>query len=124
MSNNFFSHFLLPKALLLTFNSNRGADGQTDIQLALLANYIQVLNDQLQIQQVKDDQREKFEKFWSDNQYGALEARNEILASFCPQVYGLYIVKLAITVTLCGGIERLDQSGTRVRGEPHMVRNF
>merc|ERR1712062_140605 len=97
----------------------KGADGQTDIQLALLANYIQVLNDQLQIQQVKDDQREKFEKFWSDNQYGALEARNEILASFCPQVYGLYIVKLAITVTLCGGIERLDQSGTRVRGEPH-----
>ena len=89
----------------------------------MLANYIQVLNDQLQIQQVKDDQREKFEKFWSDNQYGALEARNEILASFCPQVYGLYIVKLAITVTLCGGIERLDQSGTRVRGEPHMVRN-
>jgi len=70
---------------------------------------------------VKDDQREKFEKFWSDNQQGALEARNEILASFCPQVYGLYIVKLAITVVLCGGIERLDQSGTRVRGEPHML---
>ena len=100
----------------------RGVGGETEIKLAMLANFIEVLNDQIQIQQVKEDQRQKFEQYWLDNQHGELEARNEILASFCPQVYGLYIVKLAITVVLCGGIERQDQSGTRVRGEPHMVR--
>ena len=37
------------------------------------------------------------------------------------QVYGLYLVKLAVAVTLAGGVERLDQGGTRVRGEPHLL---
>jgi DNA helicase MCM9 len=33
----------------------------------------------------------------------------------------MYAVKLAIAVVLCGGVERVDDSGTRVRGEPHML---
>ena len=31
-------------------------------------------------------------------------------------------MKLALAVVLCGGVERIDEAGTRVRGEPHMVR--
>ena len=38
------------------------------------------------------------------------------------QIYGMYAVKLALAVALCGGIERIDEGGeTRVRGEPHML---
>ena len=38
-----------------------------------------------------------------------------------PQVYGMYAIKLALAVVLCGGVERVDDSNTRVRGEPHML---
>ena len=54
----------------------RGVGGETDIKLAMLANFIEVLNDQIQIQQVKEDERQKFEQYWLDNQHGELEARN------------------------------------------------
>lgn len=37
------------------------------------------------------------------------------------QVYGLYLVKLAIAVVLCGGTQKVDISGCRVRGESHLL---
>lgn len=43
--------------------------------------------------------------------------RNEILASLCPQVFGLYLVKLAVAMVLAGGVQRTDAAGTRVRGQ-------
>lgn len=50
-----------------------------------------------------------------------LVGRNHVLASFCPQVYGLYAVKLAVALVLIGGVQRVDNSSTRVRGESHML---
>nr|XP_019596517.1 PREDICTED: DNA helicase MCM9 isoform X3 [Rhinolophus sinicus] len=47
--------------------------------------------------------------------------RNEILASLCPQVFGMYLVKLAVAMVLAGGIQRIDATGTRVRGESHLL---
>ncbi|XP_077157083.1 DNA helicase MCM9 isoform X2 [Paroedura picta] len=47
--------------------------------------------------------------------------RNEILASLCPQVFGLYLVKLAVAMVLAGGVQRTDAAGTRVRGESHLL---
>jgi DNA helicase MCM9 len=37
------------------------------------------------------------------------------------QVYGLYLVKLAIAVVLCGGVQKTDLSGCQVRGESHLL---
>lgn len=45
------------------------------------------------------------------------QGRNEILASLCPQVFGMYLVKLAVAMVLAGGIQRTDAAGTRVRGQ-------
>lgn len=42
--------------------------------------------------------------------------RNEILASLCPQVFGLYLVKLAVAMVLAGGVQRTDATGMRIRG--------
>ncbi|XP_008005409.3 DNA helicase MCM9 isoform X2 [Chlorocebus sabaeus] len=47
--------------------------------------------------------------------------RNVILASLCPQVFGMYLVKLAVAMVLAGGIQRTDATGTRVRGESHLL---
>lgn len=36
--------------------------------------------------------------------------------SLCPQVFGMYVVKLAVAMILAGGVQRIDVSGTKVRG--------
>ena len=33
----------------------------------------------------------------------------------------MYIVKLAVSLVLTGGVSRNDSSGTRVRGESHLL---
>lgn len=43
------------------------------------------------------------------------------LRSVCPQIYGLFAVKLACLLMLIGGVPRLDASGTAIRGEVHML---
>lgn len=50
-----------------------------------------------------------------------MTARNIILASLCPQLYGMYIVKLAVALVLLGGVSRHDASGISVRGESHLL---
>ena len=63
-----------------------------------------------------------------------------ILANFCPQIFGLYVVKLSICLALIGGVQVgghvisyhgnqihtfifkcTDSSGTKVRGESHLL---
>jgi DNA helicase MCM9 len=39
----------------------------------------------------------------------------------CVQVYGLYVVKLAVLTVLIGGVAHRAENGTRVRGESHML---
>ncbi len=38
----------------------------------------------------------------------------------CPQLYGMYIVKLSVALVLSGGVSRQDATGIRVRGESHL----
>ena len=44
------------------------------------------------------------EEFWDRHRNNSLTGRNQILASLCPQVYGLYVVKLAVAIVLAGGV--------------------
>jgi hypothetical protein len=48
-------------------------------------------------------------QYWEDNHKTPLSARNRILASICPQLYGLYVVKLAIALILAGGVTVSEQ---------------
>ena len=109
----------------------RGENGITDIELAMSANYLKVTNDQsADGRRISDEYIQDFRTFWStdDNSatgpsYGNLPliGRDKILASFCPQVYGMYIVKLAACIVLCGGVEHVDETGLKVRGESHLL---
>lgn len=59
--------------------------------------------------------------FWAFHVACPLKGRNKILASICPQIYGLFLVKLAVALTLIGGCPRRDDSGAHIRGEVHML---
>ncbi|XP_011862077.1 PREDICTED: DNA helicase MCM9-like [Vollenhovia emeryi] len=62
-----------------------------------------------------------FTAYWEHYRDNALSGRDNILASICPQLYGMYIAKLALAVVLCGGVAKTNETGMRVRGEPHLL---
>ena len=79
--------------------------------------------------EVEDDQEYKemeafFEKFWqspSAKKY-PLRARDIILKSCCPRVFGMAGAKLAMMLALVGGVAREDiKTKTKVRGEVHLL---
>ncbi|NWY05845.1 MCM9 helicase, partial [Nothoprocta ornata] len=96
-------------------------DARCDLELVLKANYVQVNNEQLARGPMDDDVRKEFQDFWEKHRDDPLAGRNEILGSLCPQVFGLYLVKLAVALVLAGGVPRVDAAGTRVRGESHLL---
>ena len=95
-----------------------------DIELVLKANNIEVCNERHASSNGIDfaELHDEFQCFWaSHTEETMMKARNHILASLCPQVYGLYVVKLAVALVLAGGVPRVDPSGSRVRGECHLL---
>jgi DNA helicase MCM9 len=96
-------------------------DTRCDMEVILVANHVQVQNDQKSIVMVTEDMKQEFKDHWEHYKDTPLVGRNIILASVCPQVFGLYVVKLCVTLVLIGGVQRVDESGTRTRGESHML---
>ncbi|XP_054832390.1 DNA helicase MCM9 isoform X1 [Eublepharis macularius] len=96
-------------------------DARCDVEIVLKANYIQVNNEQPTGLIIDEEIHKEFEDFWGKHRSDPLAGRNEILASLCPQVFGLYLVKLAVAMVLAGGVQRTDAAGTRVRGESHLL---
>lgn len=45
----------------------------------------------------------------------------QIVASVCPELHGLFNVKLATLLMLVGGVTRQDAGGAHIRGEVHML---
>jgi len=33
----------------------------------------------------------------------------------------MYIAKLALAIVMCGGVTKTNETGTRIRGEPHLL---
>ncbi|XP_064411443.1 DNA helicase MCM9 [Latimeria chalumnae] len=96
-------------------------DVRCDLEIVLKANYIEVNNEQPTGVVINEEVRKEFEEFWEKYKSDPLAGRNEILASLCPQVFGMYVVKLAVAMVLAGGVQRVDAAGTRVRGESHLL---
>ncbi|KAM3838001.1 DNA helicase MCM9 [Diretmus argenteus] len=96
-------------------------DTRCDVELVLKANNIEVNNQQATAAVLMKDVQKDFHLFWDSYQHDPIAGRNQILLSLCPQVFGMYVVKLAVAMVLAGGVQRIDPSGTKIRGESHML---
>lgn len=92
-----------------------------DVDLAILANHINVKNEEKASVVVTDAHRRAVGKFWREHQACPLRGRNRIIASICPQMYGCYLVKLAVALILAGGVPQRGQTGVKIRGESHLL---
>ncbi|XP_041662029.1 DNA helicase MCM9 [Cheilinus undulatus] len=92
-----------------------------DVELVLKANNIEVNNQQAAAALLMKDVQKEFEEFWDGYKHDPIAGRNQILLSLCPQVFGMYVVKLAVAMVLAGGVQRIDPCGTKIRGECHML---
>jgi DNA helicase MCM9 len=97
-------------------------DSRCDVQLMLAALHIASNNEQKSFLHITDDAREAFAAHWASNPPARqLAARNVIVRSVCPQIYGMYFLKLVLLMSLVGGVSYRDPSGTRIRGESHLL---
>ncbi|KAL7157116.1 hypothetical protein ABFS83_02G056000 [Erythranthe nasuta] len=96
-------------------------DVRCDLEPVLIANYVRRMNEVKSDIDIPDNIIMQFKQFWSDFKDTPLKGRNAILRAICPQVFGLFTVKLAVALTLIGGVQHIDASGTKVRGESHLL---
>uniref|UniRef100_K3Y177 Probable DNA helicase MCM9 n=1 Tax=Setaria italica TaxID=4555 RepID=K3Y177_SETIT len=96
-------------------------DVRSNLDPMLLANYVRRTNELKSDIDIPAETEEEFKHFWKKYRLTPLKGRNFILEGICPQIFGLFTVKLAVALTLIGGVQHVDASGTKVRGEPHML---
>jgi DNA helicase MCM9 len=95
-------------------------DVRSSIEMIVHCNHIRINNEQKSNVNVTQELENEFKEFWNHHRKKPLKARNLILKSMCPQLYGLYFVKLAVALTLIGGVPMI-KNGTRIRGESHLL---
>ena len=59
--------------------------------------------------------------FWQHHASAPLVGRNAIVASICPQLHGMFAIKLALLLMLIGGLTRVSDTGMHIRGDIHML---
>jgi len=101
-----------------------------NLETVIDANSLHVMNSsKLQFggAATEEEIRAEFQRFWDTWGYSSGEdlrytARNIIISSVCPQLYGLFVVKLAVLLTLIGCPAHVDErSKTRTRGQSHLL---
>jgi len=57
---------------------------------------------------INSNDQNYYQTFWSNNHLSEFEKRNIIVKSVCPQLYGLYSIKLANLLTIIGGVPQYE----------------
>lgn len=55
-------------------------------------------------------------KFWAAHRDSPLRGRDVLVGSFCPQIFGLHLVKLAVVLTIVGGCSDEEEGGASGAG--------
>jgi DNA helicase MCM9 len=104
--------------------------GRCSVDTAIRANSVVSLNATDKIYQIPRDAQSRFESFWETfrnsgdcdvDGHALLTGRDIIVRSICPQLYGLFYVKLALLLTLVGGCDTQADRGVRRRSQSHLL---
>ena len=77
------------------------------MDVAIKANSVRSLNSKDKTAAQSSEYIGLFKKYWEDHIKKGIElcGRDKIIRAVCPQLYGLYGVKLAVLLTLIGGTD-------------------
>ncbi|KAF0902724.1 hypothetical protein E2562_019073 [Oryza meyeriana var. granulata] len=89
-------------------------DVRSNLDPMLIANFVRRTNELKSDLDIPVEIINKFEEFWTASRIAPLKGRNSILKGICPQIFGLFTVKLAVALTLIGGVQHVDASGTKI----------
>lgn len=104
------------------WNKNLIPDMRCDVELMLVAVHISSHNEKKSFLHVTEESKQAFAAHWAAHApQDQLIARNAILKSICPQIFGMYLLKLILAMSLIGGVSYKDPSGARIRGESHLL---
>ena len=91
--------------------------------LAFKAFGVRVLNQFNSFRLYKSVQecKENFNLFWERLQDNKVAGRDALVRLVCPQLYGLYFVKLAVLLTVLGGSATVKSEGVQSRSNCHIL---
>mmetsp|Transcript_40016 Transcript_40016/g.159176 ORF Transcript_40016/g.159176 Transcript_40016/m.159176 type:complete len:652 (-) Transcript_40016:96-2051(-) len=103
------------------WNRNPVPGARCDLELLVEALGVKLRNEQKASISLPSNFKKDLAAFWGRYRSNPLEGRNVIIKSICPELYGMFLVKLILAMTIIGGVTRDDKCGTRVRGESHLL---
>jgi len=107
--------------LLRRWNRNPAPEMRCSIELMIEALHVEHHNERKSFVHIDPESEARFNQFWEKHRDNPLRARNLIVSSICPQIFGLFAVKLILVMSLVGGTSRRDTNGMRVRGQSHLL---
>jgi len=79
------------------------------IELALLANNVEVLNKRefSKGNQISGERVEEFKHFWKKHKRTPLQAKETLVKSVCPGLFSRHEAKLGLLLTMIGGVAQV-----------------
>jgi DNA replicative helicase MCM subunit Mcm2 (Cdc46/Mcm family) len=76
---------------------------RSTIDLAIRANSIRLVSSNDADKVLVEDSKQSFNRYWKYYEASPFSGRDKIVRSVCPQLYGLFYVKLCLLLTIIGG---------------------
>ena len=80
-----------------------------DVEMIVVANHVHVYDNKESAHELTPALVSRFERFWERHAADPLRGRDLILSGICPQLYGMYLVKLSMMLMLVGGVPYEEQ---------------